>query len=202
MEPWSYAWAGLTGLRAERYIRQILAMVPERYVLRGLDTEKYAASIRKAAYLKGASAAHYFQAECVLFELFACLAADLPELGISGYTPSLAARVKFYLDAKYTEKIQLSELAERFHIHPNHLSRVFRAEFGVAPKQYLTERKLEKSGQMLRETDAPVSLIAASLGFEDQNAFSRAFKNSRGVSPMAYRKGREFPGEKSGRVLI
>ena len=187
-EPWSYAWAGLTGLRAARYIRQILALAPERYVLRGLDTQKYAASIRKAAYLTGTNAMNYFQTEITLFELLACLAADLPGLGIADYTPSLAAQIKFYLDAKYTEKLRITELAERFHIHPNHLSRIFRAEFGVAPKQYLTERKLEKSAQMLRETDASVSLIAASLGFEDQHAFSKIFKKSLGLSPMEYRK--------------
>ncbi|MBR1660173.1 MAG: AraC family transcriptional regulator [Oscillospiraceae bacterium] len=187
-EPWSYAWAGITGLRAAWYVQQLLELSPERWVLRGLDTEKYAASIRRAAYLEGSGAVSYFQVGVTLYELFSYLASDLSGLGRAGYSPNQAKRIKFYLDAKYTEKLRLEDVADHFHLHPNHLSRVFREEFGVAPKQYLMGLKLEKSAKMLAETDAPVALVAASLGFDDQHSFSRAFKNYWGVSPLSYRK--------------
>ena len=187
-EPWSYSWVGLTGLRATQYVRQILTASPERYVLRGLDTQKYAASIDRAAALRGTSAGNYFRAGLVLYELFSYFAADLPALGRTSRTPSLAARIKFYLDAKYTEKLRIDELAGHFGVHPNHLSRVFQEAYHIPPKQYLQNLKLEKAALMLSATDSPVSLIAESLGFEDSHAFSRAFKKHRGVSPMAYRK--------------
>jgi len=187
-DPWSYAWAGMTGLRAGQYVHQILTVVPERYVIRGLDTKKYAASIDKAAHLKGTSAENYFRSEIVLYELFSYFAADLPGLNGSEYGPSLAARIKFYLDAKYTENLRIDDLAAHFKIHPNHLSRVFRAAYDVTPKRYLQELKLEKSASMLSSSDAPVALIAESLGFEDQHAFSKSFKKYWGCSPVEYRK--------------
>ena len=187
-EPWSYFWVGLTGLRATQYIRQIMAVVPERYVIRGLDTQKYAASIDKAASLQGTSAGNYFRAELVLYELFFYFSSDLPELNGSEHTPSLAARVKFYLDAKYTEKLRIDELSAQFGVHPNHLSRAFRERYDVSPKQYLQTLKLEKAALMLRTTDTSVALIAESLGFDDQHAFSKLFKKYWGVSPMVYRK--------------
>lgn len=187
-EPWSYSWAGLIGLRATQYVRQIMAVAPERYVLRGLDTKKYAVSIDKAASLQGMSAGNYFRAEITLYELFSYFSADLPELNGGEYTPSLAARVKFYLDAKYAEKLRIDELAIRFGVHPNHLSRAFREQYAVSPKQYLQALKLEKAALMLTSTDASVALIAESLGFDDQHAFSKLFKKYRGVSPMACRK--------------
>ena len=186
--PWSYSWAGFTGMRAAAYVGQILDAAPERYVLRGLDTEKYAASIKKAAYLDGTNGENYFRVGAVLYELFSFLASELPGPLQDAHSPSVAARVKFYLDAKYTEKLRLGEVAEKFHIHPNHLSRAFREAFGIAPKPYLEKLKLGKALRMLRETDAPISLIAASLGFEDQHAFSKAFRKSQGVSPTDYRK--------------
>lgn len=187
-EPWSYSWAGLTGLRAAQYVRQIMTAAPERYVLRGLDTKKYAASIDKAASLQGTSAGNYFCAEIVLYELFSFFASDLPQLNDGEHTPALSARVKFYLDAKYTEKLRIDELAARFGVHPNHLSRAFRERYDVSPKQYLQTLKLEKAALMLGTTDTPVALIAESLGFDDQHAFSKLFKKYWGVSPMEYRK--------------
>ena len=188
-DPWSYSWAGLTGLRAEQYIRQIMAVVPERYVIRKLDTNKYAASIDKAASLQGTNAGNYFCAEIVLYELFSYFAADLPALNSGEHTPTLAGRVKFYLDAKYTEKLRIDELAAVFGVHPNHLSRAFRERYDVSPKKYLQTLKLEKAASMLTTTDTPVALIAESLGFDDQHAFSKLFKKYWGVSPMAYRRG-------------
>ena len=187
-DPWSYSWAGLAGLRATQYIQQIMAAVPEQYVLRGLDTKKYAASIDRAAALQGASAANYFCAEITLYELFSYFASDLPTLSASGYAPSLAARVKFYLDAKYTEKLRIDALAERFGVHPNHLSRAFQEAYHISPKRYLQTLKLEKAAQMLAATNSPVALIAESIGFEDQHAFSKVFKKHHGISPMEYRR--------------
>ena len=186
--PWSYFWAGFTGVRASQYVLQLIEALPEHYVLRGLDIQKYAAAIDKAAELKGTSAANYFTAELVLYELFFYLASELRELRRIDYSPSLAAKIKFYLDTHYMEILRMDKLAAYFDIHPNHLSRIFREAYGIAPKQYLQDLKLEKSAQMLQTTDVPVSLIAESIGFEDQHAFSRAFKNHWGVSPTEYRK--------------
>lgn len=187
-EPWCYSWAGLTGLRAERYIRQIQNLAPERYVLRALDTKKYAASIAKAAVLSAASTVNYFRTEAVLFELMTYFAEDLPGLQNRRRAPSLAEQIRYYMDAKYTEKLTISAVASHFGIHPNHLSRLFRETFGQSPKQYLQERKLEKAVSMLADTDIPVSLIAETLGFDDPHAFSRQFKRHRGISPMECRK--------------
>ncbi|MBQ7492400.1 MAG: helix-turn-helix transcriptional regulator, partial [Clostridia bacterium] len=156
--------------------------------LRGLMWEKYAAPINRAARLRGTNAANHFHATQVLYELFSYLAADLPGFDDVSRAPSLAAELKFYLDAKYMEKLRMEQLAERFGVHPNHLSRVFREAYHMAPKQYLQRLKLEKAARMLASSDVPVALVAESLGFEDQHAFSRAFKKYWGVSPTAHRR--------------
>ena len=187
-EPWSYSWAGFTGVRAAQHVRQILSALPERYVLRGLDTQKYAASIHKAAVLTGSSPKNYYLSEIALYELFSFLAEDLSLAGYADETPALASRIKFYLDAKFAENLQLSQVAALFHIHPNHLSRVFHGQYGVSPKKYLMKLKLDRAETMLRATDMPVALVSTSLGFEDQHAFSKVFKKERGVSPTEYRK--------------
>ena len=57
---------------------------------------------------------------------------------------SLADEIRFYLDMKYSQKIRLQDVAEKFHIHPNYMTRIFREKFQVAPKQYLMELKLKR----------------------------------------------------------
>ena len=187
-DPWSYSWMGTAGIRASENVRRILRTAPENYVLRNLDTDKYAASIKKAATLTGTGFRNYFLSEMVLYELFAFLEEDLPGMEKTGHTPSLAERVRSYLNAKYTENLQVQQAADHFHVHPNHLSRVFREAYGITPKQYLLQCKTEKAKQLLRESDAPVSLISISLGFEDQHAFSKLFRKYTGYAPVKYRQ--------------
>ena len=105
--------------------------------------------------------------------------------------PSLASQIKFFLDAKYMERLRIESLAEHFGVHPNHFSRLFREAYGMSPKQYLQKMKLEKAAMMLETTDMPVALISESLGFEDQHAFSKSFKKYWDISPREFRQLRK-----------
>ena len=189
--PWSYSWAGFTGVRATRYAQQLLELAPERYVLRGLNMADYAPPVNAAAVLKETSASNYFFSKQVLYTLFSFFARDFAGLLAAREAPDIAARLKFYLDTKYMEKLRIDELARLFGVHPTHLARVFRAAYGLAPKQYLQQLKLEKASELLRRSDMLVALIAESLGFEDQHAFSRCFKQQLSVSPTEFRKRAE-----------
>ena len=188
--PWSYYWAGFTGLRSSAYVQNFLTINPERYVARGLSIDKYAAAIERVASLEITNNETYFRTKAVLYDIFSYLSADLLRGRTIDNSPSLASRIKFYIDAKFMEKLRMDEIADMFGIHPNHLSRVFHSSFGISPKQYLLKLKMDKAAQILVSTEMPVALIAEALGFEDQHVFSRAFKKYWEVSPMLYRKER------------
>lgn len=67
----------------------------------------------------------------------------------------------------------------------------FRTVAGIAPLAYLTEWRMRLAEQALRaDVDRPVALIAHSVGYTSESAFSNAFKRATGISPMAYRNGR------------
>ena len=186
--PWSYYWAGFTGFRSSAYVQNFLTINPERYVARGLSIDKYAAAIERVASLEITNNETYFRTKAVLYDIFSYLSADLLRGRTIDNSPSLASRIKFYIDAKFMEKLRMDEIADMFGIHPNHLSRVFHSSFGISPKQYLLKLKMDKAAQILVSTEMPVALIAEALGFEDQHVFSRAFKKYWEVSPMLYRK--------------
>ena len=186
-DPWSYSWIGFTGIRSDDLVRRMLASSEEGYILRGIDTEKYAGYILTAAVLDRSDYYSHMLCESILYEIFLSLTEEVPGMVSIDTAPAVAARIKFYLDAKYMENMRMEEVADLFGIHPNHLSRVFRLAYRISPKQYLQKLKMEKAAGMLKASDIPVALVAESLGFEDQRIFSRAFRNYWGSSPSEYR---------------
>jgi len=71
------------------------------------------------------------------------------------------------------------------------LSKLFKEEKGVTYINFISDKRLEKSRQMLAETDLSIKEITGEVGYNDQNYFSRIFKNKYGLSPKEYRKVRQ-----------
>ena len=106
---------------------------------------------------------------------------------------STNARIYFdfsvnYIDSHMHLNVSVEELCEKLGVSQPYLYKVFKSECGHSPKQYILERKLALSEELLRETDFSVSKISMSVGFCDVLAFSRFFSKKTGLSPSAYRK--------------
>jgi AraC-like DNA-binding protein len=59
---------------------------------------------------------------------------------------------------------------------------------GTPPMRYLTVWRLQAAKLQLRETRKTVSQLAHSVGYESEEAFSRAFKREFGLSPARWRE--------------
>ena len=64
---------------------------------------------------------------------------------------------------------------------------------GQPPMQYLAQWRMQLAATSLRETDAKVADVAVTVGYENEAAFSRAFKRAIGESPGAWRRARRSP---------
>ncbi|MND03254.1 HTH-type transcriptional activator RhaS [compost metagenome] len=58
---------------------------------------------------------------------------------------------------------------------------------GMPPIRYLTVWRLRTAKLLLRESNKTVAQLAHSVGYEAEEAFSRAFKREFGVSPARWR---------------
>ncbi len=63
---------------------------------------------------------------------------------------------------------------------------VFKKSFGVPLSAYLTERRMARAKTLLANTDYPVSVVAAFVGYDDASAFTRRFHAHHGQSPRAF----------------
>jgi AraC-like DNA-binding protein len=82
---------------------------------------------------------------------------------------------------------RLSELARAAAMSRTAFALYFKAVAGIAPLAWLTEWRMRLAAKTLRETDRPLSLVAAAVGYASESAFSTAFKRVTGSAPNRYR---------------
>ena len=97
-------------------------------------------------------------------------------------------KLLYYIEEHYPEKITLEMLADVAGLSPKYLCRAFARLTGKTPLAYLNEYRLDCACEMLRNTDETILSIAMSCGFNDQSYFVKHFRQSRGLTPGAYRK--------------
>lgn len=88
------------------------------------------------------------------------------------------------------EPLPIAFLARKTHMSESNLRRLFRAEFGVSLGRYVRKSKMLHGAKLLTTTDLTVTEIAPLCGFDSVYAFSRAFRQAAGASPLKYRKAR------------
>jgi AraC-like DNA-binding protein len=96
--------------------------------------------------------------------------------------PAMAA-----LHAEPERKWTVTELASAATVSRSVLDQRFREVLGLSPIKYLTEWRMHLADDLLRTTDLSVSAISRRIGYESEEAFSRAFRRSHGNSPGAWR---------------
>jgi AraC-like DNA-binding protein len=82
----------------------------------------------------------------------------------------------------------VKDCAEAMHYSPNYLSDLLKKETGKSTQEHIHFQLIEKAKTLLLGTEEPVNRIAASLGFEYPQHFSKLFKNKTGMSPAEYRR--------------
>jgi AraC family transcriptional regulator len=96
-------------------------------------------------------------------------------------------RAEEFLRAHYSESFTVAEVADAAAVHPAHLARVFRANFGCTIGDYLRRLRVEFASRELITSDLPLSEIAVATGFYDQSHFTRTFKRLTGLTPAEFR---------------
>ena len=84
----------------------------------------------------------------------------------------------------------IQKLAERAGMSRSTFALKFKQTVGESPMEYLTRWRMLRAGDKLANSSDPVSVIALSLGYESESAFSTAFKRVMGSSPRQYTRDR------------
>ena len=84
----------------------------------------------------------------------------------------------------------VAELAAGAAVSRSSLDERFRLVLGRSPIRYLTEWRMHLAEDLLANTDSGVAAVARRVGYDSEEAFSRAFKRAHGASPSHWRVAR------------
>jgi len=91
------------------------------------------------------------------------------------------------IETQFANGWSVRDYADALAVTPGHLSRVVRAETGLAASKVIEERIIREARRNLSYTNMSISEIAYDLGFIDPAYFSRFFSKSVGISPRKFR---------------
>ncbi len=96
--------------------------------------------------------------------------------------------IQKYIDNHFYETINLVDIAKKYHVSKEHLSRIFKKEVGVSVQNYIIEKRIEYAKRLLmRNGLLSIKTISIMSGYLDLQYFYRVFKRKVGVTPSDYR---------------
>ncbi len=89
------------------------------------------------------------------------------------------------------KRITISELANIVNISHYHFQRIMKAILGETVGNFIIRTKLETSALLLNYTDIEIQDIAHKVGYDNQPAFNKIFKQYYKITPSQYRKNKK-----------
>ncbi len=143
-------------------------------------------AVRLSREFRSADEASTLAIEGLILEILAEAARNLV-LGSCRRPPTWLEPVREALHSRFSERQTLTDLAELAGVHPVHLAREFRKNFGCTIGEYVRHLRIEFACRQLSAPAMSLVEIAGAAGFSHQAHFTRIFKQIVGISPGRYR---------------
>lgn len=109
------------------------------------------------------------------------------------------AKIEREIETHYAEDLSLKTLGEKYYLNSAYLGQLFKKQFGVSFKSYLTNLRVEKAAGILLQTDEKVYKVAEKVGYRDIDYFIDRFVEIKGCTPTKFRR-QAYGGEKKEAV--
>ncbi|MGT2959171.1 AraC family transcriptional regulator [Streptococcus bovimastitidis] len=189
--PWTYVWVGFRGSKAESIIKD--SALSESYYCHSNLESPILNQLMELIKFSDEKPTNVTELLLIgeLYKLLAFLCQEFPHQSTSSDQELINDYVKQSLKlihANYDSKIRISDMADKLNLDRTYLYKIFKEKTGYSLKDYILHIKLDKSAQLLSESDLTITEISYSVGYSDPLQFSKIFKKFYKVSPSQYRK--------------
>lgn len=133
-------------------------------------------------------------------QIFSYLLRIANEIESNSENDARIIKIKEYINAHYSEKLDLTDIAREFSFNYHYISSYFNQHIPEGFSGYLNTVRIEKSCSLLKETKMPISDISVSVGYADHGYYCRIFRKLMGQTPSQYRHDAES-GEKNEKKM-
>ena len=99
-----------------------------------------------------------------------------------------------FIRREYMNNISLNDVADSVYLSKSECCRFFRKATGQLLFAYISHYRIDKSLELLTQTDKKISVIAAEVGFSTQSYYTECFKKQIGLTPYQFRQSRQSEG--------
>ena len=96
-------------------------------------------------------------------------------------------QTRHFIDRNFDKDLNLDFLSHTQFTSKYHLQRLFKRYYGLTPRQYLIDKRIEKAKEILKN-GMNVTETCFAVGFQSLGSFSKLFKTKTGKSPSVFQK--------------
>ncbi|ACT03679.1 response regulator [Paenibacillus sp. JDR-2] len=107
----------------------------------------------------------------------------------TGKVANLVERVRAIIDRDYSNgSLTVTDIGREVFLTPTYVSLLYKQETGQTVGEYMTQVRMEKAKEMLRDPQYKFYDICYAIGYTDPSYFTKLFKKMTGVTPSGYRE--------------
>lgn len=100
----------------------------------------------------------------------------------------LVYKIGKYAVVHVDERLSLDDVSKGVFLNPTYISHIFKKVTGMSFVNFMTDVKIDRAKVLLRDSDARINEVAYTLGYSNQEYFTRTFKKKMKVTPVEYQK--------------
>lgn len=190
-EPWEYIWLEFDGFQAKATINAT-GLSQDKPIYHPLSIELRELALDEMIYIiehKEAAPLHlighlYLFLDYLTRSAVTSKSQNKRKNNSSHYYISEAIK---FIELNYQKDITVEDIAENCGLNRNYFGKKFKEEFGKTPQEFLMQYRMTKATELLEHSQLSIGEISCAVGYNDQFHFSRAFKNTYGISPRQWR---------------
>lgn len=98
------------------------------------------------------------------------------------------SKIKDVINRNLEKEITLNFISNTLNLHPNYISQLFKQKTNIKLSEYIMQQRIEKSKELLTQTQLKIYDIAHLVGYVNSKHFSVVFKKKVGKTPYQYRQ--------------
>lgn len=106
----------------------------------------------------------------------------------SSAEPAVIQSAKEYVAANFTKELSLESAANHVFLSPDYFSRLFKQYTGSNFTDYVTELRIQKALDYLRNPQFKIYEVGSNVGYKNTKYFFKLFKKHTGYTPTEYRR--------------